>query len=235
MNSNATTILTDAPAPSVGRTTGFSGPAIRRDRRRRLDLETAGELVRLVMKDDPDAWAELVSRFTPLVRRVARRVGLSDADTADATQATWLRLSRNCHAIRNPDCISGWLARTAQRESVRVAVSSGRELPVADLVTELAERFAWSPSPEEILVHDELGDWLEAALDSLPPQSRRLIEALIDDAGLNYAEIAHRLEIPVGSIGPTRQRALAALRRLIEPGSVAVDRIGNRSGANHVA
>jgi DNA-directed RNA polymerase specialized sigma24 family protein len=33
---------------------------------------------------------------------------------------------------------------------------------------------------------------------------------------VTYAEIAAALDIPIGSVGPTRTRCLAGLRRLIE-------------------
>jgi DNA-directed RNA polymerase specialized sigma24 family protein len=39
------------------------------------------------------------------------------------------------------------------------------------------------------------------------------MRALLLDSGPSYAEIADKLRIPVGSIGPTRDRALARLRR----------------------
>ena len=54
------------------------------------------------------------------------------------------------------------------------------------------------------------------ALEQLPCRARGLIEtmALLPDAG--YAEIAERTGMPVGSIGPTRGRALRQLRTGLE-------------------
>jgi DNA-directed RNA polymerase specialized sigma24 family protein len=55
------------------------------------------------------------------------------------------------------------------------------------------------------------------ALDRLEPRPRQLIELLfLTDEPPPYAEIAARLGIPEGSIGPTRARALDRLRRLLE-------------------
>jgi len=54
---------------------------------------------------------------------------------------------------------------------------------------------------------------INAALDSLSVRQRELMLALFDDSEPSYVEIAERLDIPVGSIGPTRGRCLAQLRR----------------------
>jgi DNA-directed RNA polymerase specialized sigma24 family protein len=53
---------------------------------------------------------------------------------------------------------------------------------------------------------------LRGGLRELPVLHRQLIELMVIDPPLSYQEISARLAIPVGSIGPTRKRALAKLR-----------------------
>ena len=53
---------------------------------------------------------------------------------------------------------------------------------------------------------------LLSALAELPERQRALLLLLIEDPPLSYDEISRRLEMPVGSIGPTRARALARVR-----------------------
>jgi DNA-directed RNA polymerase specialized sigma24 family protein len=50
------------------------------------------------------------------------------------------------------------------------------------------------------------------ALSGLPDRQRELLLLLIEDPPLSYEEISARLGVPVGSIGPTRARALARVR-----------------------
>ena len=50
------------------------------------------------------------------------------------------------------------------------------------------------------------------ALAELPERQRALLLLLIEDPPLSYEEISRRLGLPVGSIGPTRARALARIR-----------------------
>ena len=57
---------------------------------------------------------------------------------------------------------------------------------------------------------------LDRALERLPERQRTLLRALADDEEPSYVEIAERLAMPVGSIGPTRTRILARLRESLE-------------------
>jgi DNA-directed RNA polymerase specialized sigma24 family protein len=52
-------------------------------------------------------------------------------------------------------------------------------------------------------------------VDRLPEGQRRLVCALFTSPEMSYREIAAALAIAVGSIGPTRQRALQQLDRLL--------------------
>jgi len=55
------------------------------------------------------------------------------------------------------------------------------------------------------------------ALGAMGERCRRLLRALYFDPSLaSYDEVAARLGIPRGSIGPTRQRCLARLREELE-------------------
>ena len=53
---------------------------------------------------------------------------------------------------------------------------------------------------------------LRVAILGLGESERELVALLITDPPLTYEEIAHMLDRPVGSIGPTRARCLEKLR-----------------------
>jgi RNA polymerase sigma factor (sigma-70 family) len=76
-----------------------------------------------------------------------------------------------------------------------------------------------SPLPEEVLAELQQLDQLRHALGRLEQRCRDLLLILFQDDGdaLPYEEVAQRLGMPVGSIGPTRLRCLAKLRQLVEP------------------
>ena len=69
-----------------------------------------------------------------------------------------------------------------------------------------------APADDELL-RAERHAALREALADLPPRCQQLIALLTEDPPLPYAQISARLGIPVGSIGPSRGRCLAKLRR----------------------
>jgi RNA polymerase sigma factor (sigma-70 family) len=187
----------------------------------------ASALVEAVRRSDQGAWAALVTQYGPLVQSVARRhrsaENLEDED--DVAQIVWLRLMEHLDRIREPGRLPGWIATTTRHESLRVIRQRGREAP-------LARRLTAQPSENHAddvdagLLRDELRRVLSAALDQLPPTQRDLLLLLSADPPRSYQEISDLLGIPVGSIGPTRARALRRLRR-----SGAIRRYVGRSGS----
>lgn len=159
-------------------------------------MSSPGELVARARKDDPDAWAALVERYTGMLWSIARSYDLGAADSGDVIQTSWLRLVERLHLLRKPDSVGSWLAATAHRESRRTLRRGRRECLGA------ADRAA----PAH--VDYDLGKLLAA----LPERCRTILRVLAQAPPLSYAEIAAALEIPVGSIGPTRRRCLGRLR-----------------------
>ena len=51
-------------------------------------------------------------------------------------------------------------------------------------------------------------------VDQLPTRSQLLLRLLSADSPLSYRDISEALDMPIGSIGPTRARALEQLKRL---------------------
>ena len=176
----------------------------------RLTPEETGVLVRRAAAGDQRAWDELVLGYAGLIWAVARLQGLSSSDAADVSQVTWLRLVEQVGNLRQPERLGAWLATTARRESAKVARRAARQVPVgvtADGRIELDERDAL----------------LRSAFAGLTPRCRELLGLLLADDSLSYAEVSQVLDMPIGSIGPTRARCLACLRRGVSAAGVTAD------------
>lgn len=170
------------------------------------------ELVAAATRGRSDAWVLLVRRFAPLVQAVCRQCGLPRHDAEDVAQTVWLRLVEHLAQVREPRALPGWIRVTTRHESVRQAGRARRAGPVdALLVGELIADHG-DPPDVELLAAERHTALLEAMAE-LPENQRRLLELLTVDPPLSYADIAARLGIAVGSIGPTRSRALQRLRR----------------------
>jgi RNA polymerase sigma factor (sigma-70 family) len=183
---------------------------------------SVGDLVRAAGAGDFDAWNELVNRFAGMVWAVARRHRLSAADAADVSQTTWLRLVEQLNRIEHPERVGGWLATTARRESLRVLRISERQAPPAhDNALDLT--LIDTESPEDVVATQERDRELWQLFSQLPTRCQLVLQLLGGDEPLSYADLGAMLEMPVGSIGPTRARCLAHLRRLAASRGISLD------------
>ena len=186
----------------------------------RTDKQQAGrqaaELLGRAAAGDQRAWDQLFRRFNPMVRAVIAGFRLDHDTAADVSQVVWMRLYEHADRIRQPERLGAWLATTARNESLRCIKRLSRSRPVGVLEDEAD---VTSPSPDERAADDEtLRDALQA-LGRLPQESQQLVRLLVASPPLPYTDIAARVGRPVGSIGPTRSRCLAALRaNMVEPG-----------------
>ena len=155
------------------------------------------------------AWAELIERYERLVHSVARSFGLQQADVHDVAQTTWLRLFENLRAIRDPERLAGWLAVTASRQSLSALRQASRQQFLAE-ETPLPDPTADTES--SVLARDTAHD-LWATVAELSPRQQRLLVTLFREELDSYNEVATHCAMPIGSIGPTRARALSQLRR----------------------
>jgi RNA polymerase sigma factor (sigma-70 family) len=171
-------------------------------------------LVERVRGGDVTAWNALVDRFAGLVWSVARRHRLSASDAADVSQTTWLRLVEHIDRIQDPERVGGWLATTARHEALRVIRISDRELPSEHddyIDLHAAEN---EEGVDADLLLEERDEVLWSLISMLPPRCQLLLSVLHDESRLSYVEIGQTLDMPTGSIGPTRARCLEHLRRL---------------------
>ena len=62
---------------------------------------------------DPDAWAEIVELYTPLVWSICTRFKLSSVGTKNVAQMIWLLLAERLGKLRDPAALPGRAARLA--------------------------------------------------------------------------------------------------------------------------
>lgn len=171
------------------------------------------DLLPRLARGEPTAWREVVRRYERLVRARVRGFRLQPADAEDAVAATWLRLAQHADRIQHAERLAGWLSTVAGRECLRLldrAAHAG--IPSADvgeLVTDAV------PGPEHRAVSAEIAREVRGLVAELPSRRRELLAALFADEPWTYERITADIGIPMGSIGPTRARALAQLRAAV--------------------
>lgn len=176
----------------------------------------AGWLVRRAAEGDRWAWERLVDQYARLIWAMTRDFKLVESDAADVFQVTWLRLLEHIDRIEHPARVGSWLAATARHECLRSVASRKKVVLVHDHAA-LDGVAAHEPQVDERLLADERAEAVREALTRLPRRWQLLLEMLMADPPVSYAEISDQLGLPVGSIGPTRGRCLARLRVLLQP------------------
>ncbi len=170
-------------------------------------------LVAAAVDGNAKAWQELVARYTPLLLSVVRRHRLQDDDAEDVVQTVWLRLVEHLGELREPAALPGWILTTARNECLRV-IRARRVIPSSDPFGHRSAAGAdvVDQAVDTTMLDAERHGALLAAMAELPQRQRALLALLIEDPPVPYEEVSARLGIPVGSIGPTRARALARVR-----------------------
>ena len=182
----------------------------------RLTPDETAALVARAAAADMAAWEALVDNYSTVIWAVARGFRLRDADANDVVQTTWLRLLEHVNRLNDPTRVGAWLATTARRECLRVlALTKRTALPGDERLFDAIDLAL--PDLDAGLLAAERALEVRAAMTRLPEHWRALLEALMADPAPSYEEVSEALEIPIGSIGPTRGRALRRLSELLSP------------------
>jgi len=180
--------------------------------------DTDRKLIIACRRGDERAWETLIARHERLVFSIARRQGLSAADAADVMQKVFIILLQSIDRLPDDVNLGGWLTTVTRRHTWRARTRLGRELPgekedIAESTILLGHRAS-----------DPIDRWetlqtMHEALNRLGERCRQLLLSLyFDPMEPSYADVAGRLKMPVGSIGPTRARCLTKLKALLEEG-----------------
>ena len=178
-------------------------------------MEDVERQVHAARDGDAAAWTALIDGHSGLVWSVVRGFRFDEETSKDVFQTVWLKLAEHLDRIREPAKLPGWLGQTTRNECVGVVRQRGRVMPsdaVAELGTPIGVSGADIPGPGEQLERDESRRAVATAFARLPERCQQLLRLLITDPPVSYEDISALLEIPIGSIGPTRARCLGSLR-----------------------
>jgi RNA polymerase sigma factor (sigma-70 family) len=173
-------------------------------------------LVAACLAGDARAWKKLVQRYEGVMYAIPRRYGLGEEDAAEVFQNVCRALYRGLPRLKVAAGLTRWVVVTTQRQTRDVAVRRRREVPDVDEALGKA-RLDPAPLPDEVLEEMQSRVEIRAALECLNDRCAEILKCLyLEKEPLSYKEVALRLGIPEGTVGPTRARCLARLRQVME-------------------
>lgn len=180
--------------------------------------ETDEELVKACRRGDESAWETIVYKYQKLLFSIPRRAGLSRDLASDVLQEVFTALFEKLDTLENPEFLRAWLVTTAQYKTLQLIYREKRgKYKSIDDESELVFEIPDAQLPaDETIIRLEKEKQIELALTSIDERCSRLLTMLyLETQSVSYADIAHILNIPTGSIGPTRARCLKKLIKLL--------------------
>jgi RNA polymerase sigma-70 factor (ECF subfamily) len=177
------------------------------------------ELVHLALAGDQQAFGQLVDRNRRAVFRAAYAALGSTEEADDVAQETFVTVFKRLHSFRGESSFRTWLLSIAWRKALtrrrrltrwlRTAIVRERADESIDLIERVPSPGA---SPHEALAGDELHRTLRRLIAALP---RKLRDALLlaGSGDYSYDQIAHLLDIPVGTLKWRVSEARRLLRK----------------------
>lgn len=152
-------------------------------------------------------------RHLPQLQSIARRLLGCDHLAADAVQEALVALWQQDTPPPHP---KAWMMRAVVHRAQHLRRTARRRQHHEHTASQHCHLHGSCDNPLHIAVAHEVGEQLSAALDTLPTDFRQALE-LYTKRGLDYADIAARLELPIGTVRSRLHRARHALRAALEP------------------
>jgi RNA polymerase sigma factor (sigma-70 family) len=164
---------------------------------------TDGQLVARCRRGDPEAWNELVERFSRYVYAISvHAFKLSEHDAEDVFQEVFARAYEHLHKLRDDEAIRPWLAQLTRRLCIDRLRAGAQEQP-EEVVEPLEMDDTIEKLDQALAVHD--------ALAILPDGCQDILDRFFarDES---YRTIGDALELPAGTIASRISRCLSKLR-----------------------
>lgn len=180
---------------------------------------------------DREAFAAMVTAWSPGLRRLARTFVRSEAVADEVVQETWLGVVRGLPSFEGRSSLKTWVYRILTNRSKTRGEREARMKPLSALGDDGdsvdADRFhpdgswanpvpAWqADAADEVLFTKESFAVVREALDALPARQRAVVQ-LCDVDGLDPEEVCNLLDITMTNQRVLLHRGRSALRAALE-------------------
>lgn len=181
------------------------------------NMRTEEQLVKAVLRNDRDAFRELIKRYERLVMQIVCRMIKRTPDQEDLCQEVFLKVYDKLKYYRFESKLSTWIGRIAfntcinflQRKQVlwleKVENDEEENSPLQTAVDR-------SKPPDALLENKEQAALLWKLVEELPAVQQTIV-SLYHQEGMKLEEIAEVLNLPMGTVKSYLHRARQNLKK----------------------
>jgi len=158
-----------------------------------------------------DCFDQAVARYAPVLRESARRLTGSSDEAEDLVQDAVMRAWTFWDRFEPGSNARAWLQRILMNTFINAYRKQRRERELFRAAGEESRRDAHAAQDYARAAREGLGDEVGAALASLPPEFRAVVE-LVDLGDMSYREVATQLGCPIGTVMSRLHRARKQLQ-----------------------
>ena len=183
---------------------------------------TVEELARAAAAGSDGAFAQLVALHEKRVYALALRMTGNPEDAEDVAQEAFLSAWKGLPNFRGEAGFSTWLYRLTSNAAIDFLRKNRRPRSEYSLDGGIPDLPDPAPSPQDRAESQNLRESVRWGMGELSKAHREILD-LREYQGLNYEEIAQKLEVDLGTVKSRLSRARCALRKILL-------RSGNLSG-----
>ncbi len=179
-------------------------------------------IVDRVLAGDAQAFGELVRMHERRVYRTTLSVTKNPEDAEEAAQETFLKAFQNLGQFRGDSRFTTWLTRIAINEGLQKLRKRGNAESIDELLLDeeglpMPKQVEdWHDNPEQLYAREEIRQFVEEAIQSLPP-AYRVVFMLRDVEEMDTGETAEALGISVAAAKSRLLRARLMMREALAP------------------
>lgn len=183
-----------------------------------LALDT-NELILLAQAGNDQALEELFKKHLPLIYGTCMRYLRNQDEAQDATQESFIKIWKNLKRIDLKKNFRVWAVEIAKNTCLDM-IKRRRTVPISAFDDENGNNYiadtmrSSSPSPSDAAEHSLLRRMLTGAMSKLSPAYRLVLHMYYRD-GLNFREIAEKLDEPMYTVKSRHRRAIINLRLIL--------------------
>ncbi len=177
-------------------------------------------LMKRIVGRDQQAFAGLYDRYAPVIYTMVLRMVKSTAEAEDLVQDIFVQIWNKAHLFaESKGSVYTWVMTLARRKAIDRVRSQdygnrGESVDDEEKPVDIPDT-AYEANPLIATVSREYEELMRNSLAAISPEQRTVIELSYYD-GYTQAQIAERLQLPLGTVKTRMRQGLITLRDLLK-------------------